>query len=172
MFGTITEVDASFNPGDARCILSVLRNLDVVDEGKLDWAQVVEFRKDHAARQKFRRLRNWLSSDMVGKTVQQVTDETAVRLDEYNWSIQKHGIQTVTGAISDLLEPSFIAATGTAVAGFGYAGGAGLAELAAGGIALGRVVASITTRLIDLSDRKHGQGSEVAFIHELKKMTK
>jgi hypothetical protein len=172
MFSNREQLDSEFKSGTAECIYAAITNLEVVSEESLDWKQVTEFRSDEDAKKKFRRMRNWLDSEMVGKPISYVTDAIGTRLEDYNWSLRKHGIQTLTGAVSDLLNPRFIAAAGPIVGGTWFAAGTGLAELAAGIIAIGKIGVSVTNRLVDLADRKRGQGSEVAFVHELKKLAK
>ncbi len=122
-------------------------------------------------------MRNWLDTEMVGKSISYVSDAIATRLDGYEWALKKHGIETVTGAVSDLLDYRFLASAGSVVGGLLAGGlwagaGTGLAELVGAGIVIGKAAVSVVNKRVDLADRKRGEGSEVAFVHELKKLTK
>jgi len=172
MFDDKLQMDREYKPGNTECTFAAIANLDVVNEKELDWKQVVDFRKDGEAKQKLRRMRHWLDSEMGGKPTSFVSDAIAIRLDDYDRALKKHGIQTVTGTLSELLDPKLLSATVATAAGLGLAGGEFWAALGAVGIIAGKAAVSVTQKLVDLSDRKHGQGSEVAFVHELKKLTK
>jgi hypothetical protein len=137
----------------------------------LAWDQVVDFRRDTEAKIKLRRLRNWLSNEFVGKPISYVSDAIAIKLDDYEWATKKHGISVVSGTVSNLLDSKFIATTAPVVGALWAGAGSGLAELAAAGLLIGKVAVSLTDKLVDLKDRKRGQGSEVAFVHEIKKLT-
>jgi len=177
MFSDREQVDREFVAGNEECVFTAVSNLDVVNNDSLTWDQIREFRRDVDAKQKLRRMRNWLDTEMVGKPISYVSDTIATRLDDYEWALKKHGIETVTGTISDLLDYRFLASAGSIVGGLLAGGlwagaGSGLAELTATGLVIAKTTVSLVNRRVDLADRKRGQGAEVAFVHELKKLTK
>lgn len=171
VFNSTKELDREYVAGGNSLLLAVMNNLEIVDDAALDWRQVLEFRKDKRAKSKLRKLRTWLDRDLTGKSIAQVTDAIGSRLEDYEWAVKKHGIKTVSGSISDLLDPRFLGASAAIVGGL-WATGSGLAEIAGAGLIVGKVAISIVERLIDFSDSIHGRNSEVAFVHELKKLTK
>jgi hypothetical protein len=130
---------------------------------------VIEFRRDSEAKKKLRRFRHWLDRDLVGKSVQYVADEIAGRLEDYEWALEKHGIQTVTGTLSDLLDPKVLGGGLVALVGGAAAVGEFWGAVAATGVLAGKATLSCASRLIDLHDAGRGPNAEVAFVHELKK---
>ncbi len=164
--------DVEYLPGETQAIVAAVSDLKVVDPRSLSWEQVQEFRKDNTAKIKLRRMRRWLDVDMKGSSVAQLTDAIASRLDDYEWSIRKHGLQTLTGTMSELLDPKLLSATSATMAGLAYSEGAIWAALGGAGIMVGRAAVSLVEKMVDLKDRKRDQGAEVAFVHEIKKLAK
>lgn len=153
-------------------ILAGVKDIGIVDEGKLVWAQVEEFRKDSNARRKYRRMIHWLDSEMVGKSADFVADRIAIKLEDYEWALKKHGIKTITGCFSRILDPRFIAASSAAVAGLALAGDQFLAAIGGLGLLAGKTAISITKTALDIIDRRRGKDSEVAFVYDMKKKLK
>jgi hypothetical protein len=112
-----------------------------------------------------RRLRHWLDASMMGKPVSFIQDEIALKLADYEHALKKHGVVTLTGTLSEVLDPRYMAATAGVAAGLALGGAEIIAATAAAGLVIGRVVLSITTRLLELDELT--QRSEVAVIHEL-----
>ena len=161
-----------YKPGSDSALVAAISDLEIIDETKLTWSQVREVRKDKNSKTKLRKMRNWIDTEFSGKSVREVSDGISVRLEDYNWSIKKHGIETVTGTISELLDPKLLSATTVAATGLSLAAGEFWAGVGAAGILVTRAAVSVTQKLIDLKDRKRGQGSEVAFVHEIAKLAK
>jgi hypothetical protein len=157
-----------YSAGDNEVLIAAIENLGIVDEERLDWQQIMDFREDPEAKAKLRRMRNWLDTDLVGRPASYIADALGARLDDYEWALRKHGIETVTGSLQDLLDVRFLPAAFAAAAGLAVTGGPLISAIGAAGLTVGKVTLSITTRLVDLKERKRGKGSEVAFIHKLK----
>jgi hypothetical protein len=49
-----------YQAGSYEVLVSTLSELNLVDEDRIQWEQVLEFRHDELAKKKFRRLRHWL----------------------------------------------------------------------------------------------------------------
>jgi hypothetical protein len=162
--------DCEFQPGKNESVIAAIRNVGVADNEALTWEQVLEFRSDKEAAIKLRRLKNWLDREMVGKSISFVSDAMAIKLHDYEWAIKKHGIKTITGTISQLLDPKLLGTAGATAGGLLLAGQAFFAALAGAGILVGRAAVSITEKLVDLHDAKRGANVEVAFVHDIKKM--
>lgn len=158
-----------YRPGSSECIVAALDGLELAVEGALSWGQVLEMRKDKAAKEKLRRLRHWFDHNMIGKEIPFIVDELATRLSDYEWALKKYGVKTATGVAADLLDPKFIAAVGASSATLVMAGADLWAAIGVASVAIGRVALSITSRYIDFRDDIRC-GSEVAFVHELKKL--
>ncbi len=69
-----------------------------------------------------RKVRGWLDLEMTNKSVQEITDLISARLESYDWALRKHGIQTVTGALSQLLDLTVLKTAGVTAAGLALAG--------------------------------------------------
>jgi len=158
-------------PGDTSVLITALSDLAVVDEEKLVWEQVQEFRKDNDARSKFRRLMHWLDAEMINKPQTFVSDEISNRLEEYEWALKKHGIMTLLGTITDILDGKFLVGASAVGAFLTLLETPGLAALAATGLVLTKGVVRISEKLVELEDIRRGPNSEVAYIHEVSKLT-
>ena len=161
--------DQEYKIGDTEVILAAVEDLRIVNENKLQWEQVIEFGSDPDARKKYRRMRHWLDSEMVGKPVSYISDALAIKLSDYEWALKEHGTETILGSLSSLIEPGFLSAASAATAGLAFAGGEFWAALGALGLIVGKAAISVTTKLVDLQDKKRGKDSEVAFVHEVKR---
>jgi hypothetical protein len=172
MYSSKATYNREYLPGNVEALVAISENLAVVDEDKLSWAQVLELRRDLEAKEKLRRMRFWIDSEFSGKTVSHIADACAVRLENYEWALRKHGIETVTGTLSDLLDIKFLPAAAAAGAALATTVGPLVATLGISGLVIGKMALSLTTRFVDLQDRAKGKDSEVAFIHELAKRAK
>lgn len=137
--------------------------IPMVDETKLDWLQVVEFRKDEEAREKLLRLRRWFTTDLIGKDKDEAQAIIEKKLDDYKWALKKHSIQTFVGGLTSvipvLVGPSFIQLVKSSQL-----------EIALGGLALAAgAVAWISTKMIEKQGIKR---DEVAYIYEVQKLAK
>jgi len=163
IYGSAHQQQEEYKPGDHQAIVMALENLNIVDESQLTWDQIRQFREDTESRSKYRRLIHWLDKDMVGKSQSFVEDEIAVKLENYEHALEKHGIKSVVGAFKDLLYDNLglFGAAGLAAAGFPYL---------AGGIVVGKVGVKLAEAHLDLDDVKHGDNSEIAAVYEIKQL--
>jgi len=104
-----------------------------------------------------------MDKDMVGKSQSFVEDEIAIKLENYEHALEKHGIKSVVGAFKDLLYDNLglLGAAGLAAAGFPYL---------AGGIVVGKVGVKLAEARLDLDDVKRGDNSEIAAVYEIKQL--
>lgn len=104
IYETIEQRDAAFAKGPREVLITTLENLRIVDEKKLDWEQVLEFRKDNQALKNYRRLLHWLEADMLARSQSFVEDEIAIRLERYESTLNKHGLKTKIGLAQAALD--------------------------------------------------------------------
>jgi hypothetical protein len=104
--------DSEYVPGKYPVLVIALSNLDLVDEEKLEWKQVLDFRSDSVARRKLSSLHRWADTQMVGHSASDITEEIEARLEDYKWATQKHGIETALGALSATLDPRTLTSAG------------------------------------------------------------
>lgn len=167
VFDSATACRAQYAPGSSDVVVAILDALEVVDEDKLSWPQVLEFRRDKEARSKYRRFIHWLDAEMVGRDTTYIADDIANRLDGYRWALRKHGITTLISCLSSLLDPRFAMAVSSASLAMALSVDKLSALATAVTAAIGQVTVTLAKGAIDLNDARRGAGSEIAFIHEV-----
>lgn len=155
-----------YKEGDARVVVAALRDLQIVDERALSWAQVIEFRRDKDAKRNLRRLMHWLDEDCVGRSESFVIDEIGCRLEKYESALSKHGVATKVGVLSSMLDWRVLAAA----AGASQVAPSGWGALLAGGVVVGNALVSVGRSSADLKEI-HTEHAEVAFVHALAEST-
>jgi len=135
---------------------------DVVEE-KLTWEQVLEFRKDKKAKMKLDCLRRWFKASLLKKSEEEIKNILGQKLDDYQWALKKHGIQTVIGGSTSIM--SFVS-------------GPTLLKLltesplamVSGGVAIGAgAIAWIGKKVIERTEIKR---DPIAYIYEVRKLEK
>lgn len=172
----VYETNASFKSeykmGDHGAIIASMSAIDLVDNEKLEWEQVLEFRRDVESRKAFRRFVHWLDKDMVGKPISVVTDEMGIKLELYRRAIKKHAIKTRLGIMESVVgSHSLISSGATAVASASLTQDLFATAIASATVAtsvvLGKILISVQKSKLDLQDVLSGPGSEVAFVHDV-----
>jgi hypothetical protein len=157
-------------PTGAHSILkAAVSNVAMVDEADLSWEQAIEFRRDADVRRKYRRFVRWVDSELKGMPPHEVEDLIAIRIDDYEWALKKHGIKASLGAISCLLDPKFLGATSAAVAAGAVAGGAFWAALAGAVLTVGRAAVSFGTAMVDGLEERRKEHYEIAYVYEVQR---
>lgn len=87
-------------------IVVAMENIPSIIEEKLDWEQVLDFKKDKQSVQNLRKFRNWVQIDMVNRTKDEIISIYEKAYDEYEQSLKKHGILTAIGTLSLVLDSS------------------------------------------------------------------
>lgn len=168
IFESTTAPQEVYRAGSHVLAITMLANLEVAAESKLTWEQVREFRLDKESRTKLRRFLHWLDKDMVGKPLSFVEDEIALRLDDYSHALKKHGVTTVKGVLSSVLDWRSLTSGSTIAAAASLASGeAWIAALAGASVAIGKVALEVVDLKVKLNDVRRGAGSEVAFIYDV-----
>lgn len=170
MYDSFASSMNEYKVGDKQAFLASIVNLEVIDEQKLTWTQVKEIREDDEALAKIRNLRHWFDSEMAGKPISFVTDAVGKKLDDYRWSLKKHGLSTVIGSLQSILDPKFMGAV-TGIGAIVAAMANGEWAVATTGIAVaGKTVLSVGEKFLDLASARKGDGAEVAFINDVMKL--
>lgn len=147
----------------------VISNLALVREADLSWKQVLEFRSDDDAKIKYLRLLRWLDAELLTRSPHEIEDTIALRLDDYHWAVNKHGLQTTLGTISRCLDPKFIGATSSVLVAGALTGDALLGTLAGSAIVVGQVAVGLRQEMIRRDDAIRGHKDyEIAFIHDVR----
>ena len=84
----------------------IIKDIPLILEKELEWEQVLDFRRDKKCIKSAKRLIRWSNIECDGLTRNDIREKLEQELDEYSFSIKKHGIQIVTGALSTILSSS------------------------------------------------------------------
>jgi len=169
VFESAAARDAEYRIGQHEAVIALLSNLSVVDEEALSWEQVVQFRSDPEARSAFRSCAHWLDRDMVGKPLSYIEDDIGIRLEAYDRAVRTHGLRTVVGSLSALVDSRFLAAATLATTVAAHFSG-GLAALVAGAaLGLGKVSLHIASVLIDATANRDQAAGDIALVIEARK---
>jgi hypothetical protein len=161
-----------YEEGNREVVASTLSNLGIVDERKLTWQQVLEFRKDKINLQKYKRLLHWLDKEMIGKSRAYIEDDIAQKLEDYESSLKKHGIKTVIGTIEEVLDGKYLFGVSSAIGSISLAGHPGLGILAGTGLMIGKMAVKLGQTWLDFNDTERGANSEISWVYEAKKKLK
>ncbi|MDY6990904.1 MAG: hypothetical protein SWQ30_22920 [Thermodesulfobacteriota bacterium] len=164
--------DDAFLTGSSAAYQAALNSISVVSEDHLTWEQVLEFRADKEAVRKYRSFRIWLQDGLKARSVTEATDVIEQRLYDYQWAIKKHGLKTVVGALSSVLDLRHIAAITVGAGISGVLGGPIWSAITAGLVLSSKIAVQVADRMIDLEDITRGPHSEVAIIYDIHKELK
>ena len=167
VYSSLVARDQEYRAGDYEVLAVTLTGLRIVDEDQLTWEQVLEFRRDKENRKKYIRFRHWLDMNMAGQPLAVMEDAIRFALEDYESAINKHGLQTVMGSVADLVDSASIVTLGASalpqlsLAAFGVSG-----VLAITGLAV-----KTAKRKIVAADINPGLNHEIAFVHEVSKLS-
>lgn len=171
-YDTRADYTADYPSGPQQVLTTALENIAMVEESSLSWEQVLEFRQDIESRAKYRRLVRWIDNELKTKSPSEILDIIAIRLDDYQWGLKKHGVKTVLGSLSCVLDPKFLASAAAVVGASTLAGGELWAALSTTTLTVGRAALSFGKSYIDSLDERRKDNYEVAYIHDIKKAAK
>jgi hypothetical protein len=164
--------DKEYVEGERQVVVTTLSNLQIVDEDKLTWDQVLEFREDKDACHKYRVFVHWLDKDMVGRPQHFIEDEIAVKLKRYEDALVKHGIKTILGSIEEVLDGKYLMGAAGMGGSLALAGHPTLGLLASTGLIVGKVGVKLGQTFLDSQEVEHGQNCEVSWVYEVEQMSK
>ncbi len=168
-FNDYNEVSETKHQNVRLNLVLSLSNLEIVDENSLSWEQVIQFRQDKDAKKKYKRLIHWLDKEMIDKPQSYIEDEIYLKLDDYKTALKKHGVKTVLGTISDVLDGKFLIGTAAVSAPTFLSGYPALSALVTGSIVAGKIVVSGAQRWIEYKHTEPDKYREVAYIYEIEK---
>ncbi|MFX0199648.1 MAG: hypothetical protein ACFFCW_26290 [Candidatus Hodarchaeota archaeon] len=166
VYASLSMVDSVYQIGDYHTLIPILANIGVVSEDQLSWEHIEHFRKDRTAHNKYKRLLHWLDKEMVGKPQSFIEDEIAIRIEDYEASLKKHGIKTVLGTLEYILGDGFIKSAGIAI-GAAVAGGLAAGLVAGGGFLIGQTAVKVVQRAYDLRESSREEKGELAYVFDL-----
>lgn len=169
---SFSKFNQSIPKGTSVAFEAALQNIPTVVEEQLSWEQVLQFRKDPESRRKYRALKSWLKDGLTATNLDEAKEIIEKRLDDYSWTVRKHGLKTITGGLTVILDSKTL---GSIIATMGAAtllNNTTLAAIASGFILLSKVSVWVAERMVDLEDIKRGPNSEIALIYETKRLVK
>ena len=155
-----------FSEGQVAAYQGALNNLPIV-RADIGWDEVTSFRQDPVSVRKYRDLRLWLADGLKSSSEQHATDLIAQRIEDYRWAIKKHGLQTVTGALTNLWDWKQSITLAASVGAAATIGSAAIAALVAGLSITSGVGAFFAQRKLSKLDVEHGPGREVAVLVDI-----
>lgn len=168
-YATEDRFDKEFPDGSHLAYQAALESIPVLDNAGVEWAQVLQLRQDPSAIRKLRDLRLWLEVGVKAASVSQAQELIEQKLQDYQWALKKHGLKTITGGLSTLLEwetPAVAAAAGALAS---VVGGPIWAALAGGVAVAGKITVWVAERRIDHKDAVRGPHREVALLYDLRR---
>jgi len=161
-----------FTEGDRRVVVATLEGLGIIDSFSLTWEQILDFRKDTNAKRKYIRFLHWLDRDMISKSPAFIQDEISIRLEDYEKSLKKHGIKTIIGTVSEVLDGKYILGSSGITAGLSLSGHPVLGFLLGAGLLIGKVAVKISETKLSFDDNELGSNSEISWVYEVKQLKK
>lgn len=102
----LDDVAQTYSPGDHQFVMSVVEGLVGIDEHALNWAQVVEFRKDLESRDAYRAMTLWFNDSCKGMAKSEVEDRVCSAYEQGKVALNKHGIIAQAGTVAAILGPA------------------------------------------------------------------
>lgn len=162
--------DRAFSEGKVNVYDAILNNIPVVSPG-LTWEQVLEFRKDYDSVAKYRALRLWLKDSLKADTTRQAADIIGARLTDYEWAVKKHGLKTVQGVLTQVVDAKDFAAASVGMGVSALASAPIFGLIGGTGYLLAKGALAFRQHGIDLIDYKRGNAA-IAMIHEIKELVR
>ena len=169
IYSSSQERDTNYKKGGRKTIVSSISNLKIVDEEKLTWEQVLEFRKDKDNQIKYKRLLHWLDKEMVGKSQSFIEDNIAQKLECYEEVLKKKAIKTKYGTIELVMDLLYLANVFKCAMPFKSAIDFIQKILLLGGYAIGKTIVKLKQMKLNYEDIERGQNAEISWVYEVKK---
>ena len=169
-FNSFDQFRISYPDGYFLAYQAALNNLSLVSPHKLSWKQVMDFRQDKNALHKYRSLRLWFFDGIKAKSLNQATDIIAQRIEDYQWAIKKHGLNTIAGVFSKIVSLQSISAIATGAGLTAIIGGPYWSAIVAGAITSAEVSVWLFERHVDKLSMIKEDYSDIAILHEAKKL--
>lgn len=111
IYSTEAEISKDFAAGSHMILQRVVSNLNIVDENKLEWEQIDEFRKDKESRLSYIHFLNYLRERWDIYDTDLFIYEIEKSYYEYKKALKKHGMTTRIGFLKDLFSTEVVLPT-------------------------------------------------------------
>lgn len=95
---SLLDDDESLNPA-----IITLSNLKLIDATKAPWEQIIEFRKDSAAKKKLRKFRLFAYENYTGKSKNFIEDDLLSKIEEYEKIAEKFGFDVFQATLGNVI---------------------------------------------------------------------
>ncbi len=170
-YETLQDRKRVYEEGDRLVIYLTLTDLAIVDEKQLTWKQVIDFRKDKDNQKKYKHLLHWLDKGMIGRSQSFIEDEIAIKLDDHERALKKHGIKTILGAVEEGLDGKYLLGASGISSFMTLAGHPVLGVLLGAGLVVGKIGIKLTQIKLDFDDIERGANSEISWVYEVKELS-
>ncbi len=153
-----------YRPGKTSVLIATLENLEVVDENELEWEQVLEFKKDSETLRKYKRLIHWLDRDLVGKSVEQITEIMEEKLEDYRSALKRHALKTKVGLLQAAFDWRALTAGGVVAS---AAKNPLIGALTTGAMAIGKVSLQLTHVKLEYDAKKKETLPEIHWVYDI-----
>ncbi|MFZ4287792.1 hypothetical protein [Variovorax sp. HJSM1_2] len=154
---------------DTNDVLVTLVDVPWVNLSTTPWAQIMEFRKDTDAVDKFRAFRQFVRQNYSGKSPTFIEDDLLTRLRQFEAIRKKHGFELQNSVVRSVLNSKYIAAGG--LGGimawlFGNIPDSGIAGSAAllAGVAVEVANVGLTVRSANFELKQKIDGAELSYV--------
>jgi len=100
--------DAYLPNGTKETVEISLMKIPVIDTSNVEWKHILDIRKDKDFRRKLRNFRLFLNENYQGKSPYYVRDSLEKKMEEYEDTCKKHGLQLMLSSISQTLDSKSI----------------------------------------------------------------
>lgn len=97
------EAEDILENAQSKIISLCIDNFPKIAEDNLSWEQVLDFKRDYDAVKSLHRFHRWVRLELEKKSKSEIEDILNKDLEDYRFSLKKHGILTTTGAISTIV---------------------------------------------------------------------
>jgi hypothetical protein len=143
-----------------------LSNLKLVEERKLSWNHILEVRRDARSIAKLRRVRLLFHEDYSGKPASYIQDDILRRLDEYDETVRKWGLNTALQSMEMVCSSKSLPAAAVAAMVAGLGGGIPLAAALGSILEVGKIGLNIVAKRRELLEFK--SHNPVSYLVELR----
>lgn len=168
VYSTEEAFIADIGAGKTRNFQAALSHIPVIEEEKVEWRQILDFRKDKDSVRKYRKLRMWLRDTMEATTLDEAADIIGLKLDDYEFVLKKHGFSTVLGGLSQIIDWAENNKSTSAAVLAAWLSGPIFGGIASAGLAVGAVI-WVGERMLERNEIARGEGEEIAVLLDIKK---
>ena len=163
-------MESNLASGARQVLVSAVEEIPIISETDLEWEQVLEFRADKENRLKLKRLLRWARASLnENGSPEEIRDALEVKIGDYEYALRKHGLKSVIGALSSVLDPRFLGVGSGTVLSLAALGETAASIAAGSGLIVGKMAITLSYEVLSIADLKRGENSEVAYCYEIQR---